>query len=117
MSCLKRDLDETWPVFADVIVRPTFDSAEVALVLERQMGDVKQSKDDPDTYLRTLADQLHYASKPYAVQPIGTEESVGRLNAAALKAYHASSVNKARALVLLVGDIDKATATRLVKSG
>jgi zinc protease len=117
MSCLKRDLEETWPVFADAIVRPTFDSTEVALVVERQLGDVKQSKDDPDTYLRTMADQLHYASQPYAVQPIGTEASVGRLNAAALKAYHAASVNKARALILLVGDIDKATATRLVKAG
>lgn len=115
MSCLRRDLDETWSVFTDVIVNPTFDPAEVALVKEHQLGDVKQSKDDPDTYLRTLADELHYASQPYAVQPMGTEASVQRLTSDALKAYHASAVTKARALVILVGDIDRPTAERLVK--
>lgn len=117
MSCLRRDLEETWPLFCDVIANPTFDPTEVALVVERQLNDVKQSKDDPDTYLRTLADELHYASHPYAVQPMGSEESVSKLDAAALKAYHAGAVNKARAVVILVGDIDRATAERMVKAG
>jgi zinc protease len=117
MSCLKRDLGETWKAFCDIITNPTFDSAEVALVKEQQLGDVRQSKDDPDTYLRLLADQLHYASHPYAVPPMGTEASVGGLDAATLKAYHAKAVQKARSLVVLVGDIDRATAEQMVKSG
>ena len=117
LSCLKRNFDETWPAFCDMIVRPTFDESEVALLREQQLGDVKQSKDDPDTYLRTLGDELHYASHPYSVQPMGTEASVSKLDAAALKAYHTKGVTKARGLVVLVGDIDRASAEKMVKSG
>jgi len=117
MSCLRRDLDETWAVFADVIVRPTFAEDEFALVKERQLNDVRQSKDDPDSYLRKLADELHYAGHPYAVQPTGTVESVESITDRLLKSYHASDVTKARALVILVGDIDRKTAEGLVSEG
>ncbi len=117
MSCLRRDLNETWKAFCDMITHPAFEEAEVTLLRDQQLGDVKQSRDDPDTYLRTLADELHYASHPYAVQPMGTEESVAKLDAAAVRTYHAKAVTKARGLVVLVGDIDRATAEQLVKSG
>ena len=117
MSCLRRDLDETWKAFCDMITNPTFDSAEVALVKEQQLGDIRQSKDDADMCLGMLTDELHYASHPYAVQPSGTEASVGGLDAAAIKAYHARTVQKARCVVVLVGDIDRAAAERMVKSG
>jgi zinc protease len=117
MSCLRRDLDETWAVFADVIVRPTLDPDEVALVKERQLNDVRQSRDDPDSYLRELADGLHYAGHPYAVQPIGTVESVESITDRLLKSYHASEVTKARALVILVGDIDRKAAETFVSGG
>lgn len=117
MTCLRRDLDLTWPVFTDVITHPTLAPDEVALVKERQLNDVLQAKDDPDSYLRILADQLHYAGHPYAAQPSGTETSVRGLNTQALKDWEAKEVTRARALVVIVGDVDKETATKLVRAG
>jgi zinc protease len=115
MTCLRRDLDEAWAVFADVVVNPTFDAAEVALVKERQLNDVRQAKDDADSYLRILADELHYAGHPYAAQPGGTEASVVQLNTRVLKDYHSADVTRARSLVVIVGDVDRMTAERLVR--
>jgi len=117
LTCLRRDLGDAWQVFTDVIDRPTLAEDEVKLAKERQINTIRQAKDDPDTYLRQLADAVHYADGPYRVQPIGTEETVGKLDAAALKAYHDAEVTRARALVVIVGDVDRATAEKLVADG
>jgi zinc protease len=117
LSCLRRDLDLVWPAFAEVITSPTLDAEEVTLARDRQLNDIRQSKDDPDGYLRMLADELFYAGGPYATPPMGNEEVVSKLDPAALRAYHEADVTRSRALVVLVGNIDRPTAEKLVKSG
>lgn len=116
-SCLRRDFEEVFAVFADVIANPTFDADEVALVKERMLNDARQSRDDADTRLRQMADELHYAGHPYSVQPQGSEETLEALTLESIKAYHASEITKARALVVIVGDIDRQTAENLVRAG
>lgn len=117
LTCLRRDLAEAWSMFADVISAPTLDEEEVRLARERQLNTIRQMRDDPDSYLRELADELFYADHPYAVQPTGTEASVGPLDANALRTYLGNHVTKARALVVIVGDVDRATAEMLVHEG
>lgn len=117
MQCLKRHLDESWNIFADVIARPLCAEADVKLVKERQQNDIRQTYADPDGYARLLSDALFYRGHPYAVSPTGTEESIGVLNSASLVEYLRQEVTKARMLVVFVGDVDKAAATRLVRDG
>ena len=117
LTCLRRDLDETWDVFASVITLPELDPDEVALVRERQINNVRQQKDDPDAYLSRLADELHFAGHPYAVSSEGTEEVLEKCTVQQLRKYHAEHVNKTRALVVIVGDVDRETAERLVTDG
>lgn len=115
--CLRRDFEEVFSVFADIITSPTFDEGEVALVKERMLNDARQARDDADTRLRQMADELHYAGHPYEVQPQGSEKTLEALTLESIKAYHASDVTKARALVVIVGDIDRVTAENLVRAG
>lgn len=117
MQCLKRHLDESWNIFADVIARPLCEEADVKLVKERQQNDIRQTHADPDGYARLLSDALYYRGHPYAVSPTGTEESIGAITSASLLEYLKQNVTKARILVVFVGDVDKATATRLVHEG
>ena len=117
LNCLRRDFDTVWKAFAEVIAAPALVPEEVMLERDRQLNDIRQAKDDPDTYLRQLADQLFYAGRPYAMQPIGSEETVGGLDAAALRAYHDKEITRARALVVLVGNINRADAEKMVRSG
>lgn len=117
LTCLRRDLDDAFKVFSDVIVSPTLADDEVALAKERQLNNIRQAKDDPDTYLRELADALYYSGHPYSVPPDGTLESVEKLDRDALMQYHDKEVTKARALVVIVGDVDRPTAEQLVRDG
>jgi zinc protease len=117
LTCLRRDLAEAFAMFADVISAPVLDEEEVRLARERQLNTIRQMRDDPDSYLRELADELFYANHPYAVQPTGTETSVERLDANALRAYLGTHVTKSRALVVIVGDVDRAAAEKLVREG
>lgn len=117
LTCLRRDFETVWKAFSEVITAPELSEEEVGLARDRQLNDIRQAKDDPDTYLRQLADELFYAGGPYATQPTGTEITVGSLDAAALRAYHDREVVKARALVVLVGNIDRTEAETLVRSG
>ncbi len=117
MQCLKRYLDDSWKIFADVVVNPLLDSADVELVTERQLNDIRQTEADPDGYARIIGERLFFRNHPYAVSPSGTEETVAALNAKVLKDYQQKQINRARLLVVFVGDVDKETATRLVKAG
>jgi zinc protease len=106
-----------WPAFAEVITAPALDEEEVGLARDRQLNDIRQAKDDPDGYLRQLADELYYAGRPYATQPTGSEETVSKLDTKALRAYHDAEVTKARALVVLVGNLSRADAEEFVRTG
>jgi len=117
MQCLKRYLGESWSIFADVIAHPLCEQSDVDLVKERQQNDIRQRKADPDGQIRLLSDALFYRGHPYAVSPDGTEETVEKFSAEVLLDYHKEHVNKARALVVFVGDVDKQTATELVQEG
>ena len=117
MQCLKRHLEESWDIFADIIARPLCEGPDVDLVKERQQNDVRQNHADPDGYARLLSDALYYRGHPYAVAPTGTEETIARLNSGLLLDYLAQQVTKSRILVVFVGDVDRATATRLVHEG
>jgi len=117
MQCLKRHLEESWKIFADVIAHPLCEESDVDLVKERQQNDVRQTKADPDGYARLLSDALFYRGHPYAVSPNGTEETIEKLSSDILLEYQQANVSKARALVIFVGNVDKAAATSLVREG
>jgi predicted Zn-dependent peptidase len=115
LQCLRRHLEKSWSILADVIAHPLCRRADVELVKQRQQNDIRQHKSDPDQYARLLSDALFFRGHPYAVSPRGTEETVGSFSAEALLAYHKKHVSKARALVVFVGDVERTTAERLVR--
>ncbi len=117
MQCLKRYFDESWDIYADVIVSPLCDAGDVKLAVERQLNDIRQNHADPDGYARLVGDQVFFRGHPYSVSADGTEETVAQCTPEALKAYHGEFVNKSRALIVIVGDVDKAEATKMIKAG
>jgi len=117
MQCLDRYLDDSWKIFADIITHPLCEESDLELVKERQLNDIRQTKADPDGYARMLSDALYFRDHPYAVSPNGTEAAVGTLTSQKLLDYEKNNVTRSRSLVVLVGNIDKAQATKLVKEG
>ncbi len=110
------ELDSTWAIFADRLMRPTLDSADVELVREQIVSGVRQRADSPDATLEYLADSIAYAGQPYALSPVGDEKSLSRITLAQLRAYHKAQFVTSRMLLVVVGDVSRAKVETLVRN-
>jgi zinc protease len=105
MHCVRQNFDRSWQLLADMILNPTCDEKEVALVKDQIISALRQQNDSPESSVAQLCDKLLYASHPYFNSPIGTVESVRSLTAADVKAHHAKLLQTSRMLVVVVGAV------------
>ena len=108
-------LDSTWAIFADRVMAPRLDPAEVELVREQFVTATRQRKDSPDALLDYLADSIAFAGHPYALEPTGTEQSMTSITTADLKAYHASQFMTSRMMLVVVGNVSRTKIEKLVR--
>ena len=93
-------------LLADVVQRATF--PEDALETERTvaLANVAQQRDDMYRYPVRLAMQAAYGAHPYARSVLGTEETLGVIDAAAVREWHQDRILRAPAVIAMVGDGD-----------
>lgn len=108
--------DSTWSIFADRLMNPRLDPAEVEIVKAQYRLALTQQNDDPDALVSRLADSIAFGHHPYAAPLAGTLESLARISAATLKNFQQTQMVKSRMLVVVVGDVDSAHVARLVRS-
>jgi zinc protease len=108
--------DSTWTIFADRLMRPALDSAEVELVRSQLLNAVRQRRDDPEALLEFLADSIAYAGHSYGVEPFGTEASLSRISIADMRRFHRERMTTSRMLLVIVGNVDRARVERLVSA-
>jgi zinc protease len=111
---IRSTFDSTWAVFADRLMAPTLDSADVELVRAQVLSGVRQRRDSPDALVSYLADSAEFAGHPYSLSPAGTEESISRISAADLRRYHDTQLSTSRMLLVVVGNVERAQVERLV---
>ncbi len=100
--------DESWDLFSQAVLHPTFPETEVDLVREQIVNALKGREDNPDQYLALLANDLLYAGHPYAIDPNGTVEAIESMTAEDLATWHASRLTKENLLFVVVGNVDRA---------
>jgi zinc protease len=105
MRCVRRNFDRSWQLLADMILNPSLDEKEIALVKDQIINQLRQQDDSPESSVARLSSKLLYASHPYFNSPDGTVESVSSLTAADLKAHHARLLQTSRMLVVVVGNV------------
>jgi zinc protease len=106
--------DSTWSIFADRVMHPTLDPADVALVKSQFISAIRQRRDDPDALAEYLADSIAFSGHPYGIPVAGTEASLSAIDAAALRNYHTSQFVKSRMLLVVVGNVDRPQLERLI---
>ena len=106
MTTTRANFDKTWDIFADVAMNPLFTKADFDLVKSRLVSGLSDDKDEPDTYLQRLQEKVAYAGHPYLNRPDGTAESITRLSLEDIKAYHKTTMQTSRLLLVIVGDLD-----------
>jgi zinc protease len=105
MRCVRQYFDRSWALLTDVVLNPTFDEKEVALVKEQLLSALRQENDDPDSTVASASDKLLYRSHPYFNRPTGTAASITPLTGADLRAWHAKLLETSKMLVVFVGDV------------
>ena len=111
----RAQLSPAWRIYADRLLRPTLREADVAFVRDQRVAGLAQIADDPDALLESLADSVAFAGHPYGLSPVGTAASVGRLTREQLVAFHRERMVRSRLLLVVVGDVDRATLEGLVR--
>lgn len=108
--------DSTWSIFADRVMQPTLDPADIALIKAQFISAIRQRRDDPDALAEHLADSIAFAGHPYGIPIVGTEQSISSIDAKALRDYHVSQFVKSRMMLVVVGNIDRPHIERLVNA-
>jgi zinc protease len=108
MAATRSNFDRSWDVFTDVALHPAFTKEDVDLVKSRLVASLSDDTDEPDTYLQRLQEKVAYAGHPYFNRPEGTAESISKLTAEDLRAYHQRVMQTSQLLLVIVGDLDAA---------
>lgn len=116
IHAIRSTFDSTWAVFADRVMNPTLDSADVELVRAQLLAAASQQRLHPDAELRIVADSLLYAGHPYALSPDGTEQSLRSIQQSTLRSYHQTQFVRSRMLLVVVGNVDRAHIDSLVRT-
>jgi len=108
MAATRANFDKSFDMFADVAMNPAFTKEDVDLVKTRLVASLSGDTDEPDSYLQRLQEKVAYAGHPYLNRPEGTAETIKRLTAEDLRAYHKGIMQTSRLLLVIVGDLDAA---------
>ncbi len=108
-------LDSTWAVFADRLLHPTLDNAEIELLRQQMLSAMSQRADDPESYLEWLADSIAFAGHPYGTLPTGTPETIARITRDELDRYRRTQLVTSRMLLVVVGNVTRAQLERLIR--
>jgi zinc protease len=106
LASTRENFDLTWQMFTDVALRPAFAATDVELTREKLLTQLRGQEDDPDSHLQEVVDKTIFSRTPFENDPDGTVESVSRLSAADLRAYHKKIMETSRLVLVVVGDLD-----------
>jgi zinc protease len=107
MRCVKAYFDRAWDIFADIIFHPALEAQEVELAREQLVAALRQREDHPDSYLELLGGARFYKGHPYALEPEGTAESVGKITIEQMRQYLRENLITSKLLLVVVGNVEK----------
>lgn len=111
---LRQAVDTAWAVLADRLMRPTVDREAVGVARAEMLAAVRRRYSDPDQRIRLIANKGAFADHPYALDPEGTEASLGRITLEELAEYSRTQMTTSRMLLVVVGNVERAQVESLV---
>ncbi|MFA7541706.1 MAG: pitrilysin family protein, partial [Lysobacterales bacterium] len=119
LATLKEQLDPLMALYADVVLRPRFEPAEIERVRAQWLAAIAQEKTRPQSLaLRLLPPLIYGHDHAYGIPftGSGTEVSVAALQRNDLLAFHRDWVRPDNATLVVVGDITMAELKALLAS-
>lgn len=110
-------LDSAWNIYMERLLRPTLTRADFDFVKANRVAAVRQRVDSPEAQLEYLADSVAFVGHPYALSPVGTEGSLGRITHEQVVAFHREQLVTSRMLLVIVGNVSRAKLETMIRSG
>ncbi|HKW40625.1 MAG TPA: pitrilysin family protein [Gemmatimonadales bacterium] len=113
-TALAEQMDTTWRVFADRLTHPSLTDAAVAQARGALVSWAHRRYTQPDLRVQRIAMQALFQDHPYAIDPEGTEESLGTLSPADVRTYAREHFVTSRLLLVVVGGASRSRIDSLV---
>ncbi len=107
-------LDRAVSLLGDIIVNAAYPEESVETERAAALSDLALMRDDMHGYPVRLAVGAAYGTHPYGNPPMGTRESLSRLDIGAIKEWHASRVLSGPMAIGIVGDVEPAAVASLL---
>jgi zinc protease len=102
----KRALGEALDLLGDVVLRPSFRSADVRRQRDLRLAGILQRRDNPNMLAALAFNQIVFpAGHPYHRASDGDSASTARLDSAAVRAFYEQTFVPERARFVVVGDV------------
>ena len=112
-SSLTSDLDQVFPIFADVALRPRFEGDRLALWKGQSLEGIRRRKEDPSTVASIAFTQLLYGDSPYG--RVSVDRDIQSISRDLLVSLHQKFVKPDGGLLVVTGRVDRQTVERLVE--
>jgi len=106
LECPVEALDPTLELFAELLLEPAFDLAEIERERSDTLAAIERREDRLAQLAYLLFAQTHFRRHPYRLSTLGTAETVNRFDADRLRAHHARLIRGENMVVAIVGDVD-----------
>ncbi len=103
-----KDKDKMLEIIRDVLLNPTFDSAEFDKEKKRLLVTLEQQKESPRSVLPSYFDKMMYGSHVYGNVIQGQNSTVGKLTVQDVKNFYAANYQPNGSAIAVVGDFKTA---------
>ena len=105
LTVLADHTELAFDLLADVVLHPAFAPTEIERKRRQTLSALEVVRDDPDYLADTVFNLLVFSGTPYGHPVDGTEESVRRIAARDLQAFHEEYYRPSNCVLAAVGDI------------
>ena len=105
MSCISEFWEQSWNLFADVIMSPRFDAKEFELIKAQAVAQAKQAESNPDEHLRNRSMETAFANHNYAKRPRGTTASLEKMTLENVTSHFRDIIGKQNCFLVVAGNI------------
>jgi zinc protease len=103
---LVESLDTGLDLFADVLLHPAFAADEIEKLRVERKAALRRREDNLGTKAFELFQKELYPTHPYRFSSLGTLESLGKMDRAALASYWTEFAQPSNGVLAVVGDVD-----------
>jgi len=102
---LKEDFAIGFDLLADVLLNPTFPANELEREREIQIASIAARKDDLLKSAGVAMRRALFGDQTYGLDPLGNEETVGKISVADVKAFHQKLAVPNNCVLAIYGDV------------